>query len=116
MNPVTSAMTAELEQVLSIDEECRSRVAFAQKEIERAIEEARAARDQALDQRQKALSAAIERELLSIREEDERQMAVRRTALDEYLARLAAAGEQQREAAARIYARIISGEPLEARE
>jgi len=81
MNPVTSAMTAELEQILSIDEECRSRVAFAQKQIERAIEEARAARVRAIDDRQKALSAAIERDLLAIREEGERQMSVRRAAL-----------------------------------
>ena len=116
MNSVTSAMTAELDEVLSIDEECRSRIAFAQKQIERAIEEARAARGRALDDRQKSLSAAIERDLLAIREEAERQIAVRRAALDEYLARLAEAGEDQIEAAARTYARIISGDSLEALE
>lgn len=103
-------MTADLEQVLSVDEECRTRVKFAQKQIDRAIEDARAARASAIDSRQRAAAAAVEHELAAIREEGEKHIADRHAALDQYLSRLAATGEQQLEAAAHIYARIISGD------
>lgn len=103
-------MTAGLEHILSVDEECRSRVAFAEKQIARAIAEARAERDRAIESRANAAAAALQAELDAIREEGEKRIAERRTALAGYLDRLAAAGEQNLEAAARLYAAIIRGE------
>jgi hypothetical protein len=103
-------MTADLDQILAADEECRTRITFAQKQIDRAMEDARAARANAMESRQRAAAATLGRELAAIREEGENRVADRRAALEQYLLRLAAAGEQQLESAARIYARIISGD------
>ncbi|HEX7420038.1 MAG TPA: hypothetical protein VF505_09140 [Thermoanaerobaculia bacterium] len=106
-------MTADLDQILSVDEESRARVDLAQKQIDRAMDEARLARARAIDARQQAAAAVVERDLARIREEGETRLAERRAALDQYLARLSAAGEQQLDAAAQIYARIVSGDAEE---
>lgn len=103
-------MTADLEKILLADEECRTRLAFAQKQLARALEDARAERQKLIEARQTAAAAALGREVAAIREEGEKQIAARRSALDAYLARLAAAGVEQLESAARTYAQIIAGD------
>lgn len=103
------AMTTGLETILLVDEECRSRVDFARAQSERAVGDAQEARDAELVARDRAADAALEMEIAAIGAEAAARVAERRTALDDYLRRLHAAGEKQLEAAARAFATIVSG-------
>lgn len=103
-------MADELERILSVDEECRSRVAFAQKQIDRAIEEARRERARAVEEQERAAAAALEKQLAAIRGEADGRIAGRRSALDDYLKRLAVAGEKRIDEAAQLYAGIVRGD------
>lgn len=103
-------MADELERILSVDEECRSRVAFAQKQIDRAIEDARRERARAAEEQERAAAEALEKQLAAIRAEGDARIAERRLALDDYLKRLAVAGEKRIEEAAEVYAGIVRGD------
>ena len=103
-------MPDDLAQILAVDEECRSRVAFEEKRIERVRAEEDAERRRAIEHDERAAAEALERELATVRNEGDKRIAARRMAADEYLKRLAEAGEQRLEAAAQLYARIVRGE------
>ncbi|HEX9163255.1 MAG TPA: hypothetical protein VF980_16230 [Thermoanaerobaculia bacterium] len=103
-------MADELDRIFAADEECRSRLAFAQNQIERQLEEAARERERAIAEQQRAVAEALERELAAVRAEGDARIAVRGAALDDYLRRLDERGEECFEAAAQMYARIVRGE------
>lgn len=103
-------MPDELAQILAVDEECRSRVAFEQKRIERELAEIEQERQNVLREQERAAAEALAEELAKIRAEGDARIAERHGAAGEYLKRLAERGEERLEAAAQLYAGIIRGE------
>ncbi len=103
-------MSDDLAQILAVDEECRSRVAFEGKRIERELAEIEQERQRVLREEERAAAEALAEELAKIRAEGDAVIAERHAAAGDYLKRLAAAGDEQLEAAAQLYARIVRGE------
>lgn len=108
-------MRRELEQIVAVDEEARSRVAFAEEQSARAIGAANDAADLAITAKRRAAAAQLESEVDAIRSEGAAQIAEIHARDEDYLARAREAGERQLETAARLYARIILHGPEEQR-
>ncbi len=103
-------MPIQLDEILAADEECRSRISFAEKLKVREIDAARASHDQAVASQAAAAEAALEQEIRGITAAAERLVIEQRNVHDEYLRRLDEAGERKLEDAARLYTQIIAGE------
>ena len=104
-------MHADLERIVSADEEARSRVALAEQRRERELTAERAARDAAIDGRRRETQEALERELQAIRSEGDAQVAALQRRQAQYLATLAAAGERRFDEAVTLYRRIVCEVP-----
>ena len=104
-------MHADLESIVSADEEARSRVALAEQRRERELTAERASRDAALDARRREAQDALERELQAIRSEGDGQVAALQRQQEEYLATLSAAGARRFDEAVALYRRIVCEVP-----
>jgi len=102
---------ADLERIVSADEEARSRVALAEQRRERELTAERAARDAAVETRRREAQEALERELQAIRSEGDVQVAALRRQQEEYLAALTIVGERRFEEAVALYRRIVCEVP-----
>ena len=104
-------MHADLERIVSADEEARSRVELAEQRRERELTAERAARDAAIDGRRREAQEALERELQAIRSEGDAQVAALQRRQEQYLAALTAAGERRFDEAVTLYRRIVCEVP-----
>lgn len=104
-------MEPALEQLVTADEEARARVSFAEKLAERNVAAARAERRRADENQKSAALKALEDELAAIRAAAEQEIATASQSHDAYLETLRAAGERQLDQAANVYASIVRGEP-----
>lgn len=104
-------MHADLERIVSADEEARSRVALAERGRERELTAERAARDAAVDARRREAQEALEQELRAIRSEGDGQVAALQRQQEEYRATLTAAGERRFDEAVALYRRIVCEVP-----
>ncbi|HEX6642665.1 MAG TPA: hypothetical protein VF215_16215 [Thermoanaerobaculia bacterium] len=104
-------MHADLERIVSADEEARSRVALAEQRRERELTAERAARDAAIEARRREVQDALDRELQAIRSEGDAHVAELRRQHQQYLATLTAAGERRFDEAVALYRRIVCEVP-----
>lgn len=104
-------MHADLEKIVSADEEARSRVALAEQRRERELTAERAARDAAIDGRRRDAQEALERELQAIRSEGDALIATLQRQQEQYLLTLTAAGERRFDEAVALYRRIVCEVP-----
>lgn len=104
-------MHADLERIVSADEEARSRVALAEQRRERELTAERAARDAAVDARRREAQEALEQDLQAIRSEGDGQVAALQRQQEEYRATLTAAGERRFDEAVALYRRIVCEVP-----
>ena len=104
-------MHADLERIVSADEEARSRVALAEQRRERELTAERAARDAAIDGRRREAQETLERELQAIRSEGDAQVAALQRRQEQYLAALTAVGERRFDEAVALYRRIVCEVP-----
>ncbi len=102
-------MHPDLEVIVSADEEARSRVTLAEQRRERALADACAARDSAIEARRSEVSAVFGAEVDAIRAEGEARVAELRRQQAQYLSSLTVAGEQKFEEAVALYLRIVCG-------
>jgi hypothetical protein len=102
---------ADLERIVSADEEARSRVALAEQRQERELTAERAARDAAIEARRRDVQDALDRELQAIRSEGDAHVAELRRQHQQYLATLTAAGERRFDEAVALYRRIVCEVP-----
>lgn len=104
-------MHADLERIVSADEEGRSRVALAERRRQHELTAERAARDAAVDARRREVQEALDQELQAIRSEGDVRVAALQHQQEQYLATLAAAGERRFDEAVALYRRIVSEVP-----
>ena len=104
-------MHADLERIVSADEEARSRVTLAEQRRERELTAERAARDAAVDARRREAQEALERELQAIRSEGDARIAALQRQQEQYLATLTAAGQRRFDEAVALYLRIVCEVP-----
>ena len=102
-------MRSDLEEIIAADEECRSRIAFTEKLKARSVEEARAARQKAIDEQRRGAEAALDDEIALLRAEGESTVGGKLIEAERYRRRVAEEGERILERAAKVYAGIIRG-------
>ncbi|HEX7828593.1 MAG TPA: hypothetical protein VF787_03020 [Thermoanaerobaculia bacterium] len=100
-------MHSDLEAIVSADEEARSRVRLAEERSDRALADARASRDAAIDARRREVTSAFERELQSIHDACDARVAELQRQQAQYLASLAEAGVTKFDDAVAAYRRLV---------
>ena len=100
-------MHADLERIVSADEEARSRVALAEQRRERELTTERTARDASIEARRREAHEALERQLQAIRSEGDARVAALRRQQEQYQAMLSAAGDRRFDEAVALYRRLV---------
>lgn len=100
-------VNAELDSIVSADEEARARVTFAESRARRDVEAVRAECERLLRERHDALQADLDRELETIRATGEGELRAARATHEQDRAALAAKGTEALERAAETWARIV---------
>lgn len=104
-------MHADLERIVSADEEARSRVALAEQRRERELTTERTARDASIEARRREAHEALDRELQAIRSEGDARVDELRRQQEQYRATLTTAGERRFDEAVVLYRRIVCEVP-----
>jgi hypothetical protein len=108
-------VNAELELLVSADEEARARVDAAREDARRRLEAARSERDVVLRERKADAVAGLARDIDAIREEGAKLVEERRRCREALVLARRAATEPLLEKAATTYAAILRDGPLRRR-
>jgi vacuolar-type H+-ATPase subunit H len=98
---------ADLERIVSADEEARSRVALAEQRRERELTTGRTGRDASIEARRREAHEALDRELQAIRSEGDARVDELRRQQEQYLTTLTASGERRFDEAVALYRRVV---------
>ncbi len=96
-----------LEDIVSADEEARSRVALEEERRERELAAGRAERDASISARRREATDAFDHEMEAIRAEGDARVGELQRQQTEYLATLARTSESRLDEAVALYLRIV---------
>jgi hypothetical protein len=106
-------MNADLESIVAVDEEARSRLTSVEKRLQHELEAARAQRDRAQEQRLTAARDALDHEIAAIDAAGEAELGRLRDQHAAHLRLVREAAEGELERAAERFADIIRNGPPE---